>query len=935
MVKDFKISYCKNPVGLDEIPRFSWKIESSAKNVMQSAYRLQVRTGTEVVWDTDKVVSAQSIGIHYEGIELTALTPYQVSLTVWSSNDEQWEERGEFETGLLGQDNWRAEWITHELPAEETACPIYVRKVRLDHKRIKRARIYATACGVYEIELNGKKVGDAYMAPGWTSYHKRLQYQTYPVTDMLKDENEISITVANGWYKGELGFDIRANHYGDRTALRAMLLVEYTDGSVETFGTDTDWEVFTGAIRSSEIYHGETVDYTGLKKDDYLNYTSIQERLGPAVLFDQIDKIGQIVAQESEPVRITKRFPVRKKMVTPKGELVLDFGQNLTGLVEVKLPPLTGDRLTIRYAETLDEKGNFFTDNLRGAKCTDTFIYTDMQVDQVVMPRFTFHGFRYIALDGVADDVNTERFISCAMHTDMVESGSFECDNELINQLQSNITWGQRSNFLDIPTDCPQRDERLGWTGDAQVFCNTASYNFQTMKFFEKWLHDVAAETSEEFGVPHVVPNILGQQEGAAAWSDCATIMPWNLYQTYGDPQILESQYESMKIWVQYIRNHCDENGLWMSRFQYGDWLALDIENGSIDRTGGTDKYLVANAYYAYSTRILRDTAEVLKREADSREYGLLYERIIEAINAEFVTSTGRLVSETQTACVLMLHLNLVKPEHRGRVMRILEENVGAHRNHLTTGFVGTPFLCHCLSENGRHDLAEEIFLKEDFPGWLYAVKLGATTIWERWNSVLEDGSIENESGMNSLNHYAYGSIGEWMYRKIAGINPLAPGYKRILIKPLLTHGMSEVRAEYDSAYGVIKSGWSCRDGKLKISVTIPANTTAKVIFPENNGEAEIGSGTYEYEFTTTTELALGRYTFDSTFGELVRDETGRAMFESMAPGMLDNPMIKYAFDMTISELIVQAPEGKPLYEAVIAELNRKERAANEGNKDQ
>jgi alpha-L-rhamnosidase len=539
VIKDFRISYFENPIGLDEIPRFSWKIESSGKDVMQSAYRLQVRTGKEVVWDTDKVVSDQSIGICYEGGKLTAITSYQVYLTVWGSNDAQWESSGTFETGLLSQDNWHARWITHELPAEETACPIYIRNVRFDQNRIKRARIYATACGVYEIELNGKKVGDTFMAPGWTSYHKRIQYQTYPVTDLLKDENEISITVANGWYKGELGFDIRGNNYGDRTALRAMLLVEYTDGRVETIGTDTDWEVFTGAIRSSEIYHGETVDYT-----------YIHQRLGQAVLFDQTDKIGQIVAQESEPVRITKRFPAQKKIVTPKGELVLDFGQNLTGLVEIKLPPLIGDRLTIRYAETLDEKGNFFTDNLRGAKCTDTFLYTDRQVNQVVMPRFTFHGYRYIALEGVSRDVETERFVSCAMHTDMAESGSFRCDNQLINQLQSNITWGQRSNFLDIPTDCPQRDERLGWTGDAQVFSNTASYNFHTIKFFEKWLHDVAAETTEAFGVPHVVPNILSQKEGAAAWSDCATIIPWNLYQTYGDPQILENQYESMKMWV-------------------------------------------------------------------------------------------------------------------------------------------------------------------------------------------------------------------------------------------------------------------------------------------------------------------------------------------------------------------------------------------------
>ena len=498
-----------------------------------------------------------------------------------------------------------------------------------------------------------------------------------------------------------------------------------------------------------------------------------------------------------------------------------------------------------------------------------------------------------------------------------------------MNQLQSNIQWGQRGNFLDIPTDCPQRDERLGWTGDAQVFCGTASYNFNTALFFRKWLRDMAAETTDEWGVPHVVPNILGDQAGAAAWSDAATIIPWTLYQVYGDKEMLKEQYPMMKQWVNYIHSKASDNGLWQNGFQYGDWLALDIESGSTDRTGGTDKYLVANAYYAYSARIVRDAARALEYKEDEKTYGDLYEEIVTAINREFVTAGGRLVSETQTACVLMLYFDLVKPEFRERILHILETNIGAHHNHLTTGFVGTPYLCHCLSENGLHDLADEIFMKEDFPGWFYAVKKGATTIWERWNSVLPDGDFD-KSGMNSLNHYAYGSIGSWLYEKAAGIRCAEPGYRKIRIQPILTKGMTEVSASFESMYGTIRSSWTSREGKICVDVEIPAHTTAVICLPEKEEEIETGSGRYHYEYETVTSLDLEKYTVESTFGELVAEDLGRQMFEQMAPGILDSPMIKFAYGMTISELLVQAPDAKPMYIAVISALNEKYRNENQ-----
>lgn len=912
-LRDFQIEYQNNPLGIETAPRFSWKLESDKQNVMQSAYQIQVRSNGRMTWDSGKVEGDASVLIPYGGEPLLPVTRYQVMVSVWNNEGQLAQETGSFETGLMGTGFEKAHWITHTLPEEETACPIYVRRFSAA-KQLRAARLYASACGVYEAEINGKRVGDVFMAPGWTSYHKRLQVQTYDVTELLQEENEIAVTVGNGWYKGELGFDARPNIYGDRTALFALLRLEYADGEVEHIGTDTDWEVELGTIRYSEIYHGETQDFT-----------LPREIRGRAVLFEDAERIGELTAQESEPVRITKRFAPVEKIITPKGELVFDFGQNMTGLVEIRLPKLTGEALVVRHAETLDKEGNFYIENLRTARCTDTYRYTEEQVGQIAMPHFTFHGFRYVCIEGAAD-CGADMLTACAMHTDMRPTGSFRSDNKLVNQLQSNIQWGQRDNFLDVPTDCPQRDERLGWTGDAQVFCGTASYNYHTARFFRKWLRDMAAETNMQWGVPHVVPNILGDQDGAAAWSDAATIIPWRLYQIFGDKEMLREQYPMMKTWVEYIRSKCSESGLWDTGFQYGDWLALDIEAGSTDRTGGTDKYLVANAYYAYSAAIVRDAAKELGYEEDAARYTGLREEIVDAINHEFVTASGRLVSETQTACVVMLYFDLAKDEYRPRILRTLETNINAHHGHLTTGFVGTPYLCHCLTENGLHSLANEIFLKEDIPGWFYAVKRGATTIWERWNSILENGDFDT-SGMNSLNHYAYGSIGSWLYEKVAGIRPAAPGYKKILIQPTLTKGMTEVEASYESVYGTIRSAWTCRGGRIAVDVEIPANTMAVLRLPEREEEMEVGSGRYHYEYETETSLEVLKYNLESTLGELVNTALGRQLFEQMVPGMLDNPLIKFAFPMTITDLLVQAPDAKPLYQAVIDALNAAEKA--------
>lgn len=916
-IADLRTEYQRHPLGIDEEhPRFSWKLISETMNVKQMSYRILVKDEKEVVWDSQKRAEDKSVAVVYDGKQLNSYTEYRVSVQVWDNYEREAKAEGIFETGLMKGGKWEADWITAPTITDEEkkCCPVFKYTFKAKHG-IKRGRLYAAACGMYEAYINAKKAGDVFFAPGWTSYHNHILYQTYDVTGQLmgSKENELTLIVGNGWYKGYLGFMDKPDNYGDRTGVSAMLRIEYDDGTNECICTGTDWDVCTEVIMESEIYYGETQDFTS--KASYL---------GKAELFT--DKgIGKLESQSCEPVRITKRFDAKRKLITPKGELVIDFGQNMAGFVEVSLPHSDEGKLVLYHAETLDKDGNFYPETLRSAISRDEYRYSKEHEGMIAAPHFTFHGFRYIRLEGVDEAVDIKCFTACALHTDMRKIGSFKCDNELVQQLVSNIEWSQRSNFLDIPTDCPQRNERLGWTGDAQVFCNTAAFQFETERFFEKWLKDLALEQTKEYGVPHVVPNILGQQPGAAGWSDCAVIIPWNLYQAYGDIRILENQFDSMKGWVDYISDHCRENGLWQDGYQYGDWLGLDAEKSEAadNRNGATDRYLAANAYYAYVTKLVEKAANVLKRKADAEKYHELYEKIVESIQKEYVTQTGRLVSETQTACVLMLYFDLLKKEDRARVLETLEANLAAHRNHLTTGFMGTPYLCLCLTENGRHDLAESVFLKEDCPGWLYAVKKGATTMWERWDSIKPDGNFD-ESGMNSLNHYANGSIGEWLYTKTAGIVPLEPGYKKIKVAPILTHGMTEVFAELESPYGTIRSSWKCKDYRISIDVMIPANTCAELWLPEKNDKVTVGSGVWHYEYGTESKTEIDRYTMESTLGEIVAEPKAVVFFNNVMPGMLDGPMIQYAYGMTLSELTAMAKDAEPLYREVLRVLNGK-----------
>ena len=905
---DFRTEYRENPIGLTEkAPRFSWKIESQEKDTLQTAYEIKVTDEKgNIVWNSGKKASDQSVLISYEGETLADEMLYKVEVSVADNHGNVESIGGTFETGIFDNAEFIAKMITSDFPEEETACPVFGKTFAID-KKVKKARLYATAHGVYEVTLNGQTVGDYRMAPGWTSYHNRLQYQIYDVTEQLVEENKIAITVGNGWYKGILGFYCQPNQYGTQVGAFAELHVEYEDGSKEVIATDETWSVKTGEIRYSEIYMGETID------------TDAPEITEGNVVVKDFDK-AVLTAQENEPVRITEKIVGKELIVTPKGEKLVDFGQIVTGVVEAHVKGEKGQKIVLRHAEVLDKDGNFYPETLRQAKSIDTFICNGEE--QIFRPHFTFHGFRYICVEGM-EEFTADQFIACVTHSDMEKTSDFHCSNKKVNQLQSNITWSQRDNFLDIPTDCPQRDERLGWTGDAQVFSWTAAFNRNTALFYKKWMRDVAAESSLEKGVPHVVPDILDSYS-SSAWSDVAVIVPWVVYQIYGDKGILEENWKCMHEWVDYIKNNCGENGLWQSGFQYGDWLALDKEE-SADRTGATDKYMIANAYYLYVTELVKKTAEVLGKDEEAKKYAELYETTLDAFRREYYTETGRIVSETQTGAIISLYFNLAREKDRKRILNTLLTNIGNHKNHLATGFVGTPYICHTLSENGAHEMAATLFMKEDYPSWLYAVNMGATTIWERWNSIKPDGTFD-ESGMNSLNHYAYGSVGDWMYRKVAGLSQLEPGYKRFQVKPMFVKGIEEWGTEFDSVYGKIVANTSCKAGKIHVHVEVPANTTAVIVLPEKEEVHEVGSGVYDYEYDTETSLAVERFSMDSTLGEIVAEPLAVEMFNQMVPGMLEGPMIQFAYGMTLAELLGATPQAKPMYEAVLNALNKKEK---------
>lgn len=893
-VGGLRCEYRENPIGIGvPKPRISWKLTSEARNVLQAAYQIQVakedHTFSDLVWDTGRVSSDRSIQIEYDGGTLESGLRYYYRVRVEDSrgNASDWSETAFWQMGLLNRKEWIADWITSDTEEDvkkSGTCSMLRRSFEIRGK-VKKATVYATSLGLYQLQINGRNVTHCLFAPGWTSYKKRIQYQTYDVTHKLAEgRNAIGALLGSGWYKGNLTWNNTHNFFGDKKALFFQMHILYEDGRQEVLCSDSRWKAASGPLCLSEIYHGESYD-ARLEKDGWSEGDYDDSQWEGVNLLAHTRDI--LVAQESVPVKRIEEIAPKSIFTTPRGETVIDFGQNMVGWVRFTVTGVAGSKVVLKHAEVLDKDGNFYTANLRKAQQTVKYRTRGNGVE-CFEPHFTFQGFRYVKVEEYPGTPSLDHFVGVVIHSDMEKTGSFRCSDPLVNQLQHNILWGQKGNFLDVPTDCPQRDERLGWTGDAQVFIRTACFNMEVVSFFTKWLRDLTADQLDDGSVPFVVPHVLKTSAySSAAWGDAAVIVPWTLYLCYGDTRILEEQYGSMKAWVEYQRRQGSNEYLWNTGFHFGDWLSLNTKTGN--GAGTTDTGLIATAFYAYSTQLLFKTAQILGYTEEASRYEELHKKIAENFRKEFVTPNGRLVSSTQTAYVLALMFDLLEDRDKNRAIEMLEgyirekelkEGTGDPEEngcYLTTGFVGTPYLCQVLSENGRHDIAFKLLMQKGYPSWLYQVTKGATTIWERWDGIKEDGSFQKEQ-MNSFNHYAYGAIGNWLYTKVCGIDvdERQAGYKHIHIRPMPGKELDFAEAELETLYGRIRSGWERKQDTMIVKIEIPPNTTARVVLPgaamESLREKDALAGMLT-DFTggeqlpqgVALNLGSGSYTFEYT----------------------------------------------------------------------
>ncbi len=882
-VKRVLLDYELSLSGVDKFPVIGWEIESNHKNVRQVSYQLQISCDKyfdDILFDSGDVISDISVNIIVDGVVLRPSAAYLLRVKINDNHGDisPWSPVAEFVSGMVDKP-WTADFISGENAEDKDNSKVtLLRKEFVLNKNVavSSAFVHVSALGIYQLYLNGNKVGDDVLTPGWTSYQNHLLYQTYDLTEQVqRGDNAIGAELAAGWYKGDMGFTRARNYYGERTALICQLVINYEDGSTQTVITDNSWRADDSAILFAEIYDGEIYDAN--QEQDGWNKPGFDASLWRSVDLVEYNK-ETLTAQGACKVKKIEVLKPLSIITTPQGDTVIDFGQNLSGWVEFNVTGKRGEKVVLRHFEVLDADGNVYLDNLRSAKQRIEYVLKG-DAQEVYHPRFTYQGFRYVKVESYPGTVLAENFKALVLHSEMARTGYFSCSNNELNQLHHNILWGLKGNFVDVPTDCPQRDERLGWTGDAQIFCRTASYLMQTRNFFSKWLTDLKFDQTPEGGVPHVVPDILtgycendinlanGSTHSAAAWADAAVINPWTMYLMYGDIRILEQQYESMKNWVEFMLAH-SENLIWRYKLQFGDWVALDAKEGSY--FGATPVDLVCTAYFAHSTRLFSLAAKALGRTDDFQKYQALQQQIEQRFQDEFFTPSGRLAARTQTAHILALYFNLVPEAFRERTVNTLVELLHEHGGHLVTGFVGTPYFCHALSQNGREKEAWNLLLKDDFPSWLYQVKAGATTIWEHWDGIKPDGSMWSAE-MNSFNHYAYGAVGEWLYRCVAGIevDENEPGFKHVFIAPVIGGDVSWVEAAYHSVYGEISVNWKVCDseqGKIvTLNIQVPHNTHAtiklsalrevieaqdvKFVQEDEHATAQVGSGDYQLAY--------------------------------------------------------------------------------------
>lgn len=876
-ISEMRLNYQRQLMAVTEMPQFSWQIDSDRRNIRQDSYQMQLtKDGSfeTLLFDSGWIESDESAHVIIEDVALESARRYFARVRIMA-NGEQTEfcNPVSFLTGLLQTSEWQANFISAESPDDAGLSKgTYVRQTFEIRKPVREAYVLSTALGLYKLFLNGHRVGRVELAPGWTSYHKHLLYQMHDVTDQLQNGvNAVGASLGAGWYKGKMGFVGLRNHYGTQTAFAMQLIVRYEDGSEELIITDTSWKGSDSPVVFAEIYDGEAYDATleqagwdqpGFDADGWQPVTTIAN-----------DR-SVLAVQEAAGVQEMEELSVKSLFTTPGGDLCLDFGQNLSGWIHFKATGRKGDRVELNCFETLDAQGNAYFANLRDAKETLSYVFGhDGEIEY--HPSFTFQGFRYARIAAWPGQPKPENFTARVVYSNMESTGTFTCSNEDLNQLNRNVTWSLKGNFVDIPTDCPQRNERLGWTGDAQIFARTACYLMNTYTFFAKWLVDVAVDQTPEGGVPHVVPdNLSGKSDedwllrqgthSAAAWADVAVIMPWAMYQNFGDRRIIHRQYDSMKHWINFMRDHANDY-IWNYKLQFGDWVALDAEPGSY--FGATPNDLTCTAYFAYSTGLFAKMARIIGKVEDAHEYEALSAKVVDKYHRTFFDDQGHLTAQTQTAHIVSLFFNLVPDRFREQTVNGLLRLLAKANGHLVTGFVGTPYFCHALSQNGRTAEAFDLLLKDDFPSWLYQVKMGATTIWEHWDGIRPDGTMWSPD-MNSFNHYAYGAVDEWIFRVLGGLetDEEKPGFKHAVIHPHIGGGLDFAKTAYRSVYGWVATDWKVLAKLVELNVTIPANTTAIILldravsivdadglaFASDRGilQALAGSGQYRILYT-------------------------------------------------------------------------------------
>lgn len=834
------IEHHREPLGIGErAPRLSFTLAADA-GWSQRSYEIEVQRGDDA--SVSAVESSEQVLVPWPGAPLSSREHAVVRVRVTGSTGDvsQWSDPTHLEAGLLEPSDWSAKPVGGAWPEDRESDdrrPSLVRREFAVASGLVSARLYATAHGLYEAEINGTRVGDDALSPGWTTYGKRLRYYTYDVTELLAEgDNAIGSWLGDGWYRGRMGWRKGfRNLYGDDLSLLAQLELRYANGSIETIATDSSWSAATGPIVRTGNYDGEDYD----ARDEQAGWSKPgfdASRWTPVAVHDRDP--ATLVAPQGPPVRCTEEVLPIEVLTTPSGKAVLDFGQNLVGRVRIRVTGAAGDTVTIRTAEVMQE-GEIYTRPLRGARSTDNYTLAGGATEEWE-PRFTFHGFRYAEITGWPGDVAAAAaagdLVARVYHTDLERTGWFESSDRLVNKLHDNVVWGMRGNFVDIPTDCPQRDERVGWTGDLQVFAPTASFLYDVSGMLSSWLKDVAVEQLPDGTVPWYVPVIPAEEmwtpiQPGAAWGDAAAFTPWTLFERFGDRGILEAQFDSARKWVDLQDRLSGDDHLWNEGFQLGDWLDPDAPPQD-PADAKTDRYLIATAYFAASTRFVARMAAELGRTDDAAHYATLADQVRDAFVAEYVHADGTMTSDAQTAYAVAISFDLLPDAAlRAAAGRRLAELVAEANNRISTGFVGTPLVSDALTITGHVDTAYNLLLEEQCPSWLYQVLQGATTIWERWDAMLPDGTV-NSGTMTSFNHYALGAVADWLHRSVAGLAPAAPGYREVRFAPLPGGGLTHASARHRSPYGEISIAWRLEGEELVVETVVPVGVTASLELP-------------------------------------------------------------------------------------------------------